>query len=143
MAFGKKNTETMASYQENGINSINSFAKGTQITGEVTSSGDVRIDGKLKGNVNIKGRLVIGSTGEVEGEIICGNCDISGKVSGKITVNELLSLKATANIEGDIVTKKISIEPGALFTGTCKMNEKQGIKNIGTKTDTKEKSQIK
>ncbi len=143
MAFGKKKTETMANYQESAINSINSFANGTEITGEVKSAGDVRIDGKLKGNVNIKGRLVIGATGNIEGEIVCANCDISGKVSGKITVSELLSLKASANIQGDIITKKISIEPGATFTGTCKMDGKQENQNFGTKTDTKEKSQTK
>lgn len=143
MAFGKKKTETMANYQENALNSLNSFANGTEITGEVKSAGDVRIDGKLKGNVNIKGRLVIGATGQIEGEIVCANCDVSGKIIGKITVSELLSLKASANIEGDIITKKISIEPGALFTGTCKMDGKQENQFAGTKTDTKEKSQTK
>jgi len=142
-SFGKKKSETMANYQENAINSINSFANGTEITGEVKSAGDVRIDGKLKGNVNIKGRLVIGATGHVDGEIVCANCDVSGKVSGKITVSELLSLKASANIQGDIITKKISIEPGAMFTGTCKMDGKQESQNIGQKTDTKEKGAIK
>ena len=143
MALGKKKSETMANYQENAINSINSFAQGTEITGEVKSAGDVRIDGKLKGNVNIKGRLVIGATGHIEGEIICANCDISGAVSGKITVSELLSLKSSANINGDIITKKISIEPGAMFTGTCKMDGKQENQNTGTKSDTKEKNTIK
>jgi len=143
MALGKKKSETMANYQENAINSINSFAQGTEITGEVKSAGDVRIDGKLKGNVNIKGRLVIGATGHVEGEIICANCDISGTVSGKITVSELLSLKSSANINGDIITKKISIEPGAMFTGTCKMDGKQENQNTGAKSDTKEKNTIK
>ena len=144
MAFGKKKTdETMANYQENITNSINSFANGTEITGEIKSAGDIRIDGKLKGNVDIKGRLVIGATGFVEGEIICGNCDVSGKIIGKITVAELLSLKASANIQGDMITKKLSIEPGAMFTGTCKMDGKQGIQSFTEKSETKDKSQVK
>lgn len=143
MAFGKKKTEnTMANYQEN-TNSINSFANGTEIHGEIKSAGDIRIDGKLKGNVNIKGRLVIGTTGFVEGEITCGNCDVSGKISGTITVGELLSLKASANIQGDIITKKLSIEAGAIFTGTCKMNGKEKPQSFAAKTETKDKNQTK
>lgn len=127
MAFGKKKTtETMATYQETPTNSINSFSQGTEINGEIKSSGDVRIDGKLKGNINIKGRLVIGTTGFVEGEIICSNCDVSGKILGKVVVTELFSLKATANVEGEVITKKLAIEPGAIFTVTCKMNEEKG-----------------
>ena len=144
MAFGKKKTnETMASYQEISTNSINSFANGTEISGEIKSSGDIRIDGKLSGNINIKGRLVIGTTGFVDGEIICGNCDVSGKIVGKITVVELLSLKASANIQGDIITKKISIEPGAVFTGTCKMDGKQETQSFTHKTESKDKNQTK
>jgi cytoskeletal protein CcmA (bactofilin family) len=121
----KKTTETMATYQEAPTNAINSFANGTEITGEVKSAGDVRIDGKLKGNVNIKGRLVIGNTGVVEGEIICSNCDVSGKIVGKVNVSDLFSLKATAIVEGEVFTKKLAIEPGAVFTVTCKMNEEK------------------
>lgn len=143
MAFGKKKTEeTMANYQES-TNSINSFANGTEISGEIKSAGDIRIDGKLKGSVDIKGRLVIGTTGFIEGEVICGNCDISGKISGTITVNELLSLKASANIQGDIITKKLSIEPGAIFTGTCKMNGKEQPQSFAAKTESKDKTQAK
>jgi cytoskeletal protein CcmA (bactofilin family) len=127
MAFSKKKTsETMATYQETPTNSINSFANGTEIIGEVKSAGDIRIDGKLKGNVNIKGRLVIGTTGIVDGEINCSNCDVSGKIIGKVNVTELFSLKATAVVEGEVNTKKLAIEPGAIFTVTCKMNEEKG-----------------
>jgi cytoskeletal protein CcmA (bactofilin family) len=128
----------MANYQES-TNSINSFANGTEISVEIKSDGDIRIDGKLKGNVNIKGRVVIGTTGFIEGEVTCGNCDISGKISGTIKVNELLSLKASANIQGDIITKKLSIEPGAVFTGTCKMNGKEQPQSFAAKTEPKDK----
>ncbi len=144
MAFGKKTTEkTMANNQENNADSRNQFANGTEISGEIKSTGNVRIDGKLKGNINIKGRLVIGSTGFVEGDIMCNDCDILGKVVGKVTVSELLSLKASANIQGEINTKKLSIEPGAVFTGTCKMNGKQETKNFIQKAEFKEKGTSK
>ena len=144
MAFGKKTTDKiMANYQENSTSSINSFANGTEISGEIKSAGDVRIDGKLKGDIDIKGRLVIGATGFVEGNIVCSNCDVSGKIVGTITVTELLSLKASANIQGDMVTKKLSIEPGAVFTGTCKMDGKQKNQDFGQKPESKDKPPVK
>ena len=143
MALGKKKTtETMATYQETATNSINSFAQGTEITGEIKSSGDVRIDGKLKGNINIKGRLVIGNTGFVEGEIICANCDVSGKILGKVNVTDLFSLKASANVEGEVITKKLAIEPGAIFTVTCKMNEEKAVTS-SFQTERKDKIESK
>jgi cytoskeletal protein CcmA (bactofilin family) len=141
MAFSKKKTtETMATYQETPTNAINSFANGTEITGEVKSAGDIRIDGKLKGNVNIKGRLVIGTTGVVDGEIICSNCDVSGKINGKVNVSELFSLKSTAVVEGEVTTKKLAIEPGAVFTVTCKMNEEKGATNTFQQPEKKTES---
>ncbi len=123
----KKNFETMASnYQEPTSNSINSFANGTEITGEIKSAGDVRIDGKLKGNINIKGKLVIGNTGFIDGEVVCANCDVLGKVNGKVNVTEQLSLKASAIVEGEVLAKKLAIEPGAVFNVSCKMNDQKG-----------------
>jgi cytoskeletal protein CcmA (bactofilin family) len=139
MVFSKKKTtETMATYQETPTSSINSFANGTEITGEIKSSGDIRIDGKLKGNINIKGRLVIGNTGVVDGEINCANCDVSGKVVGKVNVTELFSLKASAVIEGEVTTKKLAIEPGAIFNVICKMNEERGQSNPLQQTEKKD-----
>lgn len=115
--------------------SINLIGNGTSITGNITSNGDVRIDGTLKGNISISGKLVVGSSGNIEGNVMCQNADISGKIQGKVTVTELLSLKATSKLLGDIVTGKITIEPNATFTGTCNMGPV--IKNISNVNETK------
>lgn len=101
--------------------SINLIGNGTNIVGDIKSNGDVRIDGILTGNISINGKLVVGSTGKIEGNILCQNADISGEINGKINVSELLILKASAKLLGDIITGKISIEPSATFTGTCSM----------------------
>lgn len=108
--------------------SVNLIGGGTKITGDITSAGDVRIDGHLTGNIVIAGKFVLGPHGMVEGNITSANADLSGEVKGKVNVSEVLSLKATARINGDIVTGKLSIEPGALFTGTCNMGAK--VKSI-------------
>lgn len=102
--------------------SVNLIGTGTHLTGEVKSNGDFRIDGSLKGNIEVKGKLVVGQQGVIEGDITCQNADISGYIKGRINVTELLTLKSTAKLHGDITTTKISIEPDAQFTGTCSMN---------------------
>ncbi len=113
----------MAKYNEAESITINLISNGTDITGDIKSNGDIRIDGSLIGNLNTKGKVVIGLTGKVRGEIICKNSEISGLIEGKIKVSQLLILKATSKILGDIATSKLSIEPGAVFSGNCKMND--------------------
>jgi cytoskeletal protein CcmA (bactofilin family) len=111
----------------------NIIAFGTIIKGDIESDGDFRIEGVLTGTVKAKGKIVIGETGRIEGEIYCQNADISGKIKGKMEVAELTVLKATSNFEGDITTNKLSIEPGALFSGTCHMTSSSEKELAGTK----------
>ena len=103
------------------IPSINLLGAGTMIKGEITVNGDFRIDGTLIGNIDCKGKIVVGSSGIIEGEIICQNADFSGQVKAHVKVAELLTLKETARFSGDITTSKLAIEPGARFSGTCNM----------------------
>ena len=100
---------------------VNLIGVGTTIVGDVTSSGDIRIDGSLSGSVNTKGKVVVGTTGMVDGNVNASNADISGELNGAISVSELLSLKSTAKLDGDIIANKLAIEPGASFTGSCSM----------------------
>lgn len=104
---------------------INLLGAGTTIDGDIKSKGDFRVDGHLRGSINSKGKVVVGSSGKVEGDIVCQNADVSGIIQAKLVVHELLTLKATATIIGDIFTSKLAIEPGAKFTGSCNMGELQ------------------
>ncbi|MEW6467793.1 MAG: polymer-forming cytoskeletal protein [Bacteroidota bacterium] len=111
----------MSKTPTNDSGSVNIIGAGTSIIGDITTNGDIRIDGSLNGTLIVKGKLVLGPTGVIEGEIGCQNADISGTIKGKINVSELLSLKSTAKTNGDIITNKLSIEPGANFSGSCSM----------------------
>jgi cytoskeletal protein CcmA (bactofilin family) len=122
----------MAKYNETDSTTINLISNGTDITGDIKSNGDIRIDGTLKGNLSTKGKVVIGQTGKVNGEVTCKNSEVSGIVEGKITVGQLLNLKASSKILGDIVTSKLSVEPGAIFSGSCKMSENDSNGGTGT-----------
>ncbi len=109
---------------------VNQIKAGTHIEGEVKSTGDMRIDGTLKGKIQTQGKLVVGPTGKIDGEISCQNAEIHGVINGKITVTELLSLKTTSKLLGDIVIGKLAIEPGAQFSGSCVMgNAVKGLYN--------------
>ncbi|MDR0713056.1 MAG: polymer-forming cytoskeletal protein [Bacteroidales bacterium] len=112
----------MAKYIEEQPNLHNTITNGTEIVGDINSNGDIRLDGSLKGNLTVKGKVVIGPTGTMEGTVVCKNSDIFGKMEGKLKVSELLALKSSANVKGDIVANKLSIEPGCKFTGTCVMD---------------------
>ena len=101
--------------------SINLIGAGTIIEGDIKSNGDLRIDGTIKGSLNVKGKLVVGASGNIDGEIVCQNADISGTIKAKITVSDLLALKSSAKLTGDIVSGKLQIEPGATFSGSCSM----------------------
>ena len=119
---------------------VNMIGAGTTITGDVQSKGDIRVDGTLKGSVSTEGKVVLGREGIIEGDVACKNADISGTLKAKITVSQLLSLKASSKLNGDIITNKLSIEPGASFTGSCSMGAViKDIKDAG-KSEKKEKS---
>jgi cytoskeletal protein CcmA (bactofilin family) len=120
-----KNNKIMAKTQEVEHNRLNVIGEGTSIQGDIQSNGDIRIDGVLKGNLTTQGKLVIGGNGMIQGEIQCKNAEINGNIEGKITVNELLTLKASATVQGDMITKKLAIEPNAIFSGTCQMDAGQ------------------
>jgi cytoskeletal protein CcmA (bactofilin family) len=121
----------MAKFNEPDNTTINLISNGTDITGDIKSNGDIRIDGSLTGNLNTKGKVVIGATGKVKGEINCKNSEVAGIIEGKIAVGQLLNLKASSKIHGDIVTSKLSIEPGAVFSGNCKMSDTDTNAGVG------------
>lgn len=112
----------MAKQTENIPGAVNLIASTTQVSGDIITNSDIRIDGELKGNLNTKGRLIVGKSGNLTGEIQCKTAEIEGTIDGKITVEELLSLKATSVLTGEVTTKQLMIEPGAVFSGNCTMS---------------------
>jgi cytoskeletal protein CcmA (bactofilin family) len=103
---------------------VNRICEGTEIKGSVKSSADFRIDGRIEGNIQCEGKIIIGEKGYVKGEIISKNMDISGRVEGTILVEGQLSLRSAAVVDGEITTNKLVVELGAVFNGTCHMSKK-------------------
>jgi cytoskeletal protein CcmA (bactofilin family) len=123
----KKNTQSTQG--ERNIISIT-----TNIVGDIKSEGDFRIDGKVEGNVETSGRLILGKDGFIKGTIICSNGDIEGKISGTLTCSGTLNLKKSAFIEGEVFLDKLAVEPGATFNATCNMKGVKALNNDDSQT---------
>ncbi len=94
---------------------------GTTITGNIESNGDIRVDGKIIGNLEAKSKVIIGANGIIEGDITGKNADVLGTVKGKIKMEDLLYLHGKAIVDGDLYAGKLQIEPTASFNGQCHM----------------------
>lgn len=110
--------------KENTGNAVNLLCEGTMIVGDIKTKNDIRIDGILKGKIITSGRLVVGSTAKIEGNIDCANVDVMGVVLGDVQASGIVSLKAQAKLIGNIISNQLSIEPGVIFNGNCQMQRK-------------------
>lgn len=121
----KKPTTTVMSTEKTtsngGGNGTTLISSGTTIKGDISSNSDLRIDGTIIGNINSNAKIVIGSSGVVEGDINGNNADIVGKTSGTIKVKELLQLRGECVVNGNIYAGKLQVEPTATFNGQCHM----------------------
>jgi cytoskeletal protein CcmA (bactofilin family) len=108
--------------KENVSTELNFIGKGTIITGDIQTSSNLRVDGKVKGKVVCKNTLTIGEGGIIEGDIQANNAIIGGKINGKIVVNEKLELEARSSLIGELKAKKLIIDEGAVFDGTSTMS---------------------
>jgi len=110
----KTNTES--------IDDLTIISKGVNIEGKVISNGNVRLDGKIKGDLIVSGDLTCGDTSEVAGTVKSENIVLNGKMEGTMTSKNKLTLKSKAVLVGDLFAKVLIIEEGAKFEGKSSMN---------------------
>ncbi len=119
----------------NGSNNI--IGEGSTLTGNLNSSGNIRLEGKVKGDITSSSKVACGETSIVDGNVTADNAEIAGKVMGKVTVNDLLILKSSAKIQGDISTNNLVIESGASFNGACAMGTEESVDDEPIEDDEK------
>ncbi len=110
----KKETENVSQFST-------IIAKGTLIHGDIESSGNIRIEGKVIGNVKAKSKIAIGESGLVQGNILAVNAEVAGEVKGIIQISELMSVRPTGVINGDIIAQKLTVDTGGTLNGSTKM----------------------
>ena len=103
------------------------ISAGTILNGDIISENDLRIDGTVKGNIKCSAKIIIGSTGFVDGNVEGGNADITGKVQGNIVVKEFLQLRGECNVSGNLSAVKLQIDPTATFNGQCQMGNAASV----------------
>ena len=90
----------MSNEKTNGGNGTTLLSAGTTLKGDISSNNDLRIDGTIIGNVSSTAKIVIGASGNVEGDISGNQADIVGKVSGNIKTKDLLQCNHRAIVAG-------------------------------------------
>ena len=99
------------------------ISRGVKIEGKVTSSGNIRIDGEIQGDIFSESNISIGEDAKVNGQINANVITIGGKVSGIVRAKDKLLLDSKSNLKGDIYTKNLVIEEGAKFDGKSKTGD--------------------
>ena len=115
--------------------SSNSLVHGTNVEGSLQADKDIRIDGTLRGSLQCKGKVIIGPTGYIVGDITCENAVIEGRFEGVLIVGDVLHVKETAKIEGDVSTSKLVVQPGSIFNVKCKMGAQSGSSRKATMSE--------
>ena len=102
---------------------ITIISNGVKIECKISSSGSIRLDGIIQGDINCQGNVTIGELGEVYGKVDGQSITIGGKVQGIISSKEKLILESKANLKGDVFTKILVVEAGARFDGKSNMGD--------------------
>ncbi|MCQ2342065.1 MAG: polymer-forming cytoskeletal protein [Paludibacteraceae bacterium] len=123
----------MAQTQQQSGTLFNSLTAGSKIIGTVIADSDIRIDGVLEGDLQCKGKVVIGEKGSIKGTIVCQNAEVMGLLDGKATIDGTFSLRATGSMKGELNTRTLVIEPNAQFNGTCSMKRENNVPTAAKK----------
>lgn len=113
--MGKRNRQLQ------GIESL--ISEGVEIKGQVFVQGSMRIDGRIEGQLDVKGDLVIGEKGQVKGGIKVENLVLAGKIEGDVQARGRFELTSTGTMNGDVTCSTLTIEEGGLLNGTSKMSK--------------------
>lgn len=103
--------------------SVSVLIASTKIEGNIDTEMDLRLEGTVKGEVTVNGKVILGQTGTIEGTLNAAEAVIHGRVIGNLFVNNLLKLASTAVIEGDISASQFSVEEGAVYRGKCNIGK--------------------
>ena len=93
-----------------------------EIIGTIKSSGSVRIDGKLEGELHCSGDAVIGKSAQIKGNLNVTSISIEGTVNGNVLAKDRIEMKSSARVMGDIKAKRLSVEDGVTFVGRSEVN---------------------
>lgn len=104
-----------------GANLRSALSHGTVIEGKMSFDSPVRIDGSLNGEISSTSTLIVGDQAAIMADLKVGTLVVLGRVRGNVTATDLVEIRRGGSLEGDISTKRIMIEDGGAFEGTCEI----------------------
>ncbi|MEX0944037.1 MAG: polymer-forming cytoskeletal protein [Balneolaceae bacterium] len=106
------------------------ISEDTKIKGSINSQTDIRIAGRLEGEIFCKGKCIITGSAKLDGNLTTVDADIAGTITGTIKISNKLILRQSAKINGDIYTKTLIVEEGAIMNGGCRMGSADQMDSI-------------
>ncbi|UII34741.1 polymer-forming cytoskeletal protein [Fulvivirga ulvae] len=125
------------------VNSNNIIGKGSTFNGNIDTYGNLRVEGRIIGNVRSKSKIAVGQSAVIDGNILAQVAELEGEVKGSVEVTDVLILKPTCSISGDIIANKLVVEAGAKFDGQCKMGTAKNKVDFENKPDDDRKPPLK
>ncbi|HSB80999.1 MAG TPA: polymer-forming cytoskeletal protein [Candidatus Methylomirabilis sp.] len=114
----------MSAIQPKGSESL--VAKGLTIEGKIEGSGDVRIAGRFKGTINVKGEFRIEPGATIEGEVSADTVLVGGEVNGKIVASSRVEFKESGSLIGDLKAGSLTVAAGSKMRGNVEFGWKEG-----------------
>ena len=102
--------------------SKNVLGADVEIKGNLKFSGELTLEGKLEGEIQTEGQLILGDTAVINGNINAQAVVVRGKVNGNINAREKIEIKSKAELFGDIRASKLVVEEGVTFVGRTEVN---------------------
>ncbi|MBQ5414466.1 MAG: polymer-forming cytoskeletal protein [Schwartzia sp.] len=102
------------------------IGRNTAINGQISGSGNIRVDGRVDGGIAVEGDAVIGESGIVNGDIKAASLMVAGSVTGNADVDGNLSIQETGQLIGDVKVRSLNISDGGIFKGRSEMAVRSG-----------------
>lgn len=105
------------------VTAVNLLSEGTTLTGDLSANSDIRVDGSIKGNIKTSGRVVVGASAHIEGNIDSAGVDVIGNMEGNILSSGMVVLRDKSMFTGVIRSTVVTVEAGAVFNGECRIEK--------------------
>lgn len=126
MVFKSKPVKQEDKYSGSLSSAITFISQGSEITGDIHASGNLRVDGSIRGNVQADGDLEVSASGVIEGKTVAArNIIIHGMVKATLSAQEQLRIHSHGEVQGDVTAQALDIESGAKFVGYSHTGAKQ------------------
>lgn len=105
--------------------SMNILAQGAVLKGNINLDGQLKIYGRVEGEITSSSEVYIGDSGIVEGNIKAASMEVAGTFRGNAEVSGALLVSSTGKIIGDLMIGTLNFSAGAVMRGTILMNMPQ------------------